>query len=98
MRLLQDLRDSEAQYRGAVIAGRMASWETDMVARTRIWTQEGMALFGVDLPGGRGQIGTLRCRSPQPRCGNFSAGYLRLSITKDKGTAPRGSFAVPLVG
>ncbi len=57
VRLIQDLRDSEARYRGAVITGRIASWETDMVTRTRIWTQEGMALFGLDLPGGRGQVG-----------------------------------------
>ena len=55
--LIQDLRDSEARYRGAVITGRIASWETDMVTRTRIWTEEGMALFGLDLPGGRGQVG-----------------------------------------
>ena len=55
--LIQDLRDSEARYRGAVITGRIASWETDMVTRTRIWTEEGMAIFGLDLPGGRGQVG-----------------------------------------
>jgi PAS domain S-box-containing protein len=56
-RLEQRLRDSEHRYRGAVITGRLAAWETDMVTRTRIWTEEGMALFGLHLPGGRGQVG-----------------------------------------
>jgi two-component sensor histidine kinase/putative methionine-R-sulfoxide reductase with GAF domain len=56
-RLEQRLRDSEHRYRGAVITGRLAAWETDMVTRTRIWTEEGMALFGLDLPDGRGQVG-----------------------------------------
>ena len=45
VRLIQDLRDSERRYRGAVITGRIAAWETDMVTRTRIWTDEGMELF-----------------------------------------------------
>ena len=57
VRLIQELRDSETRYRGAVITGRIAAWETDMVTRTRIWTDEGMELFGLDLPGGRGQVG-----------------------------------------
>ena len=57
MRLEQRLRDSEHRYRGAVITGRLAAWETDMVTRTRIWTEEGMALFGLDLPDGRGKVG-----------------------------------------
>ena len=35
----------------------MGSWETDLVARTRTWTEEGMALFGLKLPNGRGQVG-----------------------------------------
>ena len=53
VRLIQDLRNSETRYRGAVITGRIAAWETDMVTRTRIWTDEGMELFGLNLPGGR---------------------------------------------
>ena len=57
VRLIQDLRDSERRYRGAVITGRIAAWETDMVTRTRIWTDEGMELFGLSLPAGRGQVG-----------------------------------------
>lgn len=51
------LRESEARYRLALTAGRMGSWETDMVARTRTWSKEGMSLFGLDLPGGRGRVG-----------------------------------------
>lgn len=57
VKLIEDLRDSEARYRGAVITGRIAAWETNMVTRTRIWTEEGMQLFGLDLPGGIGQVG-----------------------------------------
>ena len=51
------LSESEARYRSALIAGRMGSWETDFVADTRTWSEEGMALFGLSLPGGRGQVG-----------------------------------------
>ena len=50
------LAASEARYRAAVITGRIAAWETDMAARTRTWTEEGMALFGLDLPDGRGVV------------------------------------------
>jgi PAS domain S-box-containing protein len=53
----RQLRDSEARYRTALAAGRMGTWETDLVARTRLWTKEGMALFGLDLPDGRGHVG-----------------------------------------
>jgi PAS domain S-box-containing protein len=51
------LRESEARYRTALAAGRMGSWETDLVSKTRIWTNEGMALFGLTLPDGRGHVG-----------------------------------------
>ena len=52
----QTLQESEQRYRWALVAGRMGSWETDLVAKTRTWSQEGMALFGLDLPEGRGQV------------------------------------------
>lgn len=55
--LLHSLRESEASYRSALLAGRMGSWETDFVSRTRTWTAEGMALFGLSLPDGRGRVG-----------------------------------------
>ena len=51
------LRESEARFRSALKAGRMGSWETDYSTMTRIWSDEGMALFGLDLPGGRGKVG-----------------------------------------
>ena len=50
-------RESEARYRLALTAGRMGSWETDMVARTRTWSKEGMALFGLELTDGQGCVG-----------------------------------------
>jgi hypothetical protein len=54
---MASLSESEARYRSALKAGRMGSWETDFINRTRTWSEEGMALFGLSLPGGRGQVG-----------------------------------------
>jgi PAS domain S-box-containing protein len=51
------LRENEARYRTALAAGRMGTWETDLIARTRTWTKEGMALFGLNLADGRGHVG-----------------------------------------
>jgi len=51
------MRESEDLYRSALSAGRMGAWETDLVARTRTWTAEGQALFGLSLPEGRGKVG-----------------------------------------
>lgn len=51
------LRESEARYRSALRAGRMGAWETDYVEATRTWSPEGMALFGLSLPDGRGRVG-----------------------------------------
>ena len=51
------LQDGQALYRSALVAGRMGTWETDLVAKTRLWTPEGMDLFGINLPGGRGHVG-----------------------------------------
>jgi PAS domain S-box-containing protein len=56
-RIEQSLRESEARYRSALKAGRMGSWETDLVAHTRTWTSEGMELFGLNLAEGRGHVG-----------------------------------------
>ena len=53
----QAMQESEARYRSALAAGRMGAWETDFLAGTRTWTPEGMALFGLDLPDGRGIVG-----------------------------------------
>ena len=54
---MASLSESEARYRSALKAGRMGSWETDFVTRTRTWSEEGMELFGLSLPGGRGRVG-----------------------------------------
>jgi PAS domain S-box-containing protein len=51
------LSENEARYRTALAVGRMGTWETDLVNRTRRWTEEGMALFGISLADGRGHIG-----------------------------------------
>ena len=53
----RQLRESETRYRTALAAGRMGTWETDLVVRTRLWTGEGMALFGLTLADGRGHVG-----------------------------------------
>jgi two-component sensor histidine kinase/PAS domain-containing protein len=53
------LRKSEERYRSAMHLGRIGSWEVDFVRGIRIWTREGMALFGIDLPDGLGQVGGL---------------------------------------
>jgi len=51
------LAQSEARFRAALVAGRMGSWETDFTTRARHWSREGMDLFGLSLPDGRGQVG-----------------------------------------
>ena len=51
------LAQSEARFRAALVAGRMGSWETDFGSGTRHWSREGMALFGLALPNGRGRVG-----------------------------------------
>jgi two-component sensor histidine kinase/PAS domain-containing protein len=51
------LNDGQALYRSALAAGRLGTWETDFIAKTRLWTLEGMALFGINLPGGHGHVG-----------------------------------------
>ncbi len=53
----QALRASEEKYRSAMILGRMGSWEVDFVDGIRIWTPEGMALFGINLVDGLGHVG-----------------------------------------
>jgi len=42
----QQLQSGQALYRSALAAGRMGTWETNLIAKTRLWTPEGMALFG----------------------------------------------------
>jgi PAS domain S-box-containing protein len=54
---LRALIESEASYKAALQAGNMGSWETDFRKSVRHWSQEGMALFGIALPDGKGQVG-----------------------------------------
>jgi PAS domain S-box-containing protein len=56
-RLIESLAESEARYRAALSAGRIGAWETNFLTRTRIWSDEGMALFGISLPDGVGHVG-----------------------------------------
>lgn len=49
------LHESEARYRAALRVGRMGSWETDFVKRTRTWSLEGAQLFG--LSSSKGTVG-----------------------------------------
>ena len=51
------LRQSEERLRSALTAGRLGTWETNLLAKTRTWSTEGMALFGLTLADGRGQGG-----------------------------------------
>ena len=53
----RQLRENEARYSTALAIGRMGTWETDLVAGVRLWTKEGMALFGLNLADGRGHVG-----------------------------------------
>jgi PAS domain S-box-containing protein len=53
----QELQSSEARYRSAMTRGRMGSWEIDFVKGVRIWTPEGMAIFGINLSEGLGKVG-----------------------------------------
>lgn len=51
------LRESEERYRKALQVGRIGSWEANFGTGIRSWSPEGMELFGLDLPDGRGQVG-----------------------------------------
>lgn len=53
----RQLQESQTIYRTALAAGRLGTWKTDLIAKTRLWTPEGMALFGLNLPGGCGHVG-----------------------------------------
>jgi PAS domain S-box-containing protein len=56
-RLVERLLQNESRYRTALSVGRVGTWETDYLKGTRLWSQEGMELFGLSLPGGRGRVG-----------------------------------------
>ncbi len=56
-RRVDELRASEQRYRAALLVGRIASWETDFVSRSRLWSPEGMSLFGLSMPDMVGTVG-----------------------------------------
>jgi two-component sensor histidine kinase/PAS domain-containing protein len=80
------LRASEEKYRSAMMLGRIGSWEVDLVKGIRIWTPEGMALFGINLTDGLGQVGgetdELR-QSVHPEDRHLLAQYRALANTQD---------------
>jgi PAS domain S-box-containing protein len=54
----EELAQSETRYRWALTAGRLVHWETDLMAGTRTWTEEAMALFGLTSIDGHGRFGS----------------------------------------
>ena len=51
------LRESEASFRSALKAGRIGIVGADYPYADRIWSEEGMELFGLTLVDGRGRLG-----------------------------------------
>ena len=47
----------EQRLSGALRAGQLVHWETDLLTGTRTWIREAMALFGLSLVDGRGRFG-----------------------------------------
>ena len=85
-RALAAMRESEARFHAALKAGRMGYWETDQTTRTRIWSEEGMALFGLALSDGRGRLGGpddeyMAALHPEDR--HLAAHYLELAQQHD---------------
>jgi PAS domain S-box-containing protein len=80
------LRASEERYRSAMMLGRIGSWEVDFVKGIRIWTPEGMALFGINLTDGLGHVGGETdelCQSMHPEDRHLLAQYHALANTQD---------------
>jgi PAS domain-containing protein len=55
--LVEACMERESGYRVALSLGRVGTWETDYLKGVRLWSDEGIALFGLSLPGGRGRVG-----------------------------------------
>jgi len=80
------LRASEERYRSAMMLGRIGSWEVDFVKGIRIWTPEGMTLFGINLTDGLGHVGGETdelCQSMHPEDRHLLAQYHALANTQD---------------
>jgi len=80
------LRSSEERYRSAMMLGRMGTWEVDFVQGVRVWTPEGMALFGINLSDGLGHVGGKTDelhQSIHPEDRHLLAQYHALANTQD---------------
>ena len=51
------MRDSQQRLQLAIRAGGLGVWETNNESGQRHWSPEAMAMLGLDLPGGTGQLG-----------------------------------------
>jgi len=85
-RAFDAMRESEARFRAALKAGRMGYWETDLVTRTRTWSDEAMALFGVSPADRKGKVGGdddeyIAALHPDDR--HLAAHYLELASQLD---------------
>ena len=85
-RARHDLGELEARHSSALKAGRMGSWETDLIAMTRRWSPEGLALFGLDASQPDGRVGAdddefLNALHPDDR--HHVAGYYALADEQD---------------
>jgi PAS domain S-box-containing protein len=80
------LRSSEERYRSAMMLGRMGTWEVDFVQGVRVWTPEGMALFGINLSDSLGHVGGKTDelhQSIHPEDRHLLAQYHALANTQD---------------
>ncbi len=78
------LRRGEERYRLALRTGGLGAWELDFARKTRRWTPEGMAIFGIDLADGIGRVGgdgdELRARMVNPQLLDH---FHELALTED---------------
>jgi PAS domain S-box-containing protein len=84
--LFAAMREGEARFRAALKAGRMGHWETDLVTRTRTWSDEAMALFGFSLRDGKGRVGGSDdeyAAALHPEDRHLAAHYLELAEQHD---------------
>ena len=51
-----ELLTSQARYKSALALGRIGSWETNFETGQRLWSDEGQALFRLQLKDGVGQV------------------------------------------
>ena len=49
---IEQLSETAELYEAALRAGKLAAWETDLVRRTRTWTQDAIDMFGLEVQPG----------------------------------------------